>query len=128
MVFPTLCVGLNAKWLAGSSWAVLRKVPLKTFRFHLALRGRTWLRLLARFRFTLSPAKSHPFLVFYHPCTCVANRAFQSFSLYFFIVLPLVLPPQKHIQGGWGGWPTGNGNKLSSSQAQLGQAPCLAVA
>ena len=31
------------------------------------------------------------------------------------------------IQGGWGGWPTGNGKKLSSSQAQLGQATCLAV-
>ena len=33
-----------------------------------------------------------------------------------------------YIQGGWGGWPTGNGKKLSSSQAQLGQATCLAVA
>ena len=32
------------------------------------------------------------------------------------------------IQGGWGGWPTGNGKKLSSCQAQLGQATCLAVA
>ena len=32
------------------------------------------------------------------------------------------------LQGGWGGWPTGNGKKLSSSQAQLGQATCLAVA
>ena len=31
-------------------------------------------------------------------------------------------------QGGWGGWPTGKGKKLSSSQAQLGQATCLAVA
>ena len=31
-------------------------------------------------------------------------------------------------QGGWGGWPTGKGKKLSSSQAQLGQAACLAVA
>ena len=29
------------------------------------------------------------------------------------------------VQGGWGGWPTGNGKKLSSSQAQLGQAQCL---
>ena len=27
-----------------------------------------------------------------------------------------------------GGWPTGKGKKLSSSQAQLGQATCLAVA
>ena len=26
------------------------------------------------------------------------------------------------------GWPTGNGKKLSCSQAQLGQATCLAVA
>ena len=25
----------------------------------------------------------------------------------------------KFIQGGWGGWPAGNGKKLSSSQAQL---------
>ena len=32
------------------------------------------------------------------------------------------------IQGGWGGWPTGNGKKLSSCQAQLGQATFLAVA
>ena len=31
------------------------------------------------------------------------------------------------VQGGWGGWPAGNGKKLSSSQAQLGQATCLAV-
>ena len=30
--------------------------------------------------------------------------------------------------GGWGGLPTGNGKKLSSSQAQLDQATCLAVA
>ena len=34
----------------------------------------------------------------------------------------------QNVQGGWGGWPTGNGKKLSSSQAQLGQATCLAVA
>ena len=32
------------------------------------------------------------------------------------------------VQGGWGGWPTGNGKKQSCSQAQLGQATCLAVA
>ena len=32
------------------------------------------------------------------------------------------------LQGGWGGLPTGNGKKLSSSQAQQGQATCLAVA
>ena len=25
------------------------------------------------------------------------------------------------VQGGWGGWPTGNGKKLSSRQVQLGQ-------
>ena len=35
---------------------------------------------------------------------------------------------QFRVQGGWGGWPTGNGKKLSSCQAQLGQATCLAVA
>ena len=36
---------------------------------------------------------------------------------------------QNHcVQGGWGGWPTGNRKKLSSSQAQLGQATCLDVA
>ena len=34
----------------------------------------------------------------------------------------------QNVQGGWGGWPTGNGKKLSSCQAQLGQATCLAVA
>ena len=33
-----------------------------------------------------------------------------------------------YVQGGWGGWPTGNRKKLSSCQAQLGQATCLAVA
>ena len=32
------------------------------------------------------------------------------------------------LQGGWGGWPTGNGKKLSSCHAQLGQVTCLAVA
>ena len=32
------------------------------------------------------------------------------------------------VQGGLGGWPTGNGKKLSNIQAQLGQATCLAVA
>ena len=36
--------------------------------------------------------------------------------------------PYTYTLGGWGGWPTGNGKKLSSSQAQLGQATCLAVA
>ena len=40
---------------------------------------------------------------------------------------------QKFVQGNrdhtWrGGWPIGNGTKLSSSQSQLGQATCLAVA
>ena len=35
---------------------------------------------------------------------------------------------RNHIQGGWGGWTTGNGNKFSSSQAQLGQATCLGLA
>ena len=34
----------------------------------------------------------------------------------------------KNVQGGWVGWPTENGKKLSNSQAQLGQATCLAVA
>ena len=37
-------------------------------------------------------------------------------------------PRPATIQGGWGGWPTGNGKKLSCCQAQLGQATCLAVA
>ena len=32
------------------------------------------------------------------------------------------------LQGGLGGWPTGNGKKLSSSQVHLGQATCLDVA
>ena len=34
----------------------------------------------------------------------------------------------QQVQGGWGGWPTGNGKKLSSSQAQMGQATYLTVA
>ena len=34
----------------------------------------------------------------------------------------------KGLQGGWGVWSTRNVKKLSSSQAQLGQATCLAVA
>ena len=38
----------------------------------------------------------------------------------------LLLPSP--VQGGWGGWPTGNWKKLSSIQAQLSQATCLAVA
>ena len=29
-----------------------------------------------------------------------------------------------YIQGGWGGWPTGNGKKISSSQAQVGLYLC----
>ena len=33
-----------------------------------------------------------------------------------------------HIQSADIGWPTGNGEKLSCTQAQLGQAACLAVA
>ena len=40
----------------------------------------------------------------------------------------LELHMQATVQGGWGGWSTGNGKKLSSSQAQLGQAASLAVA
>ena len=39
-----------------------------------------------------------------------------------------VIHPIRPVQGGWGGWPTGNRKKLSSCQAQLGQATCLAVA
>ena len=31
------------------------------------------------------------------------------------------------IQGGWGGWPTGNGNKLSNSQACCLAQLCLAA-
>ena len=31
------------------------------------------------------------------------------------------------VQVGWAIWPTGNGKKLSSSQAQLGQETCLTV-
>ena len=32
------------------------------------------------------------------------------------------------VQGGWGGWPTGNGNKLSNSQACCLAQLCLAAA
>ena len=32
------------------------------------------------------------------------------------------------VPGGATGWPAGNGKKLSSSKAKLGQATCLAVA
>ena len=34
----------------------------------------------------------------------------------------------KTIECSCSGWPTGNGQKLSSTQEQLGQATCLAVA
>ena len=32
------------------------------------------------------------------------------------------------LQGGWGGWPTGNGKKLSNSQACCLSQQCLAAA
>ena len=38
------------------------------------------------------------------------------------------LPPVQDVQGGWGGWPTGNGKKRSSSQACCLAQLCLAVA
>ena len=37
-------------------------------------------------------------------------------------------PSLKHVQGGWGGWPTGNGKKLSNSQACCLAQLCLAAA
>ena len=37
------------------------------------------------------------------------------------------LPQPQNTVCGHGGWPTGNGEKLSCTQAQLGQAACLAV-
>ena len=43
-------------------------------------------------------------------------------------ILRLLMNLNVIVQGGWGGWPTGNGKKVSISQAQLGQATCLAVA
>ena len=33
-----------------------------------------------------------------------------------------------HVQGGWGGWPTGNGKKLSNGQACCLALLCLAAA
>ena len=39
-----------------------------------------------------------------------------------------LFPSEKSVQSGWSGCRTGNGKKLSSSQAQLGQATYLAVA
>ena len=35
---------------------------------------------------------------------------------------------QEAVQGGWGGWPTGNGKKLSYSQACCLAQLCLAAA
>ena len=38
-------------------------------------------------------------------------------------------PPHPiHVQGGWGGWPTGNGTKVSNSQACCLAQLCLAAA
>ena len=44
------------------------------------------------------------------------------FSQFYFSIYRVV---HQVVQGGW---PTGNGKKLNSCQAQLGQATCLAVA
>ena len=41
---------------------------------------------------------------------------------------PWKLQPGWTVQGGWGGWPTGNGNKLSNSQACCLAQLCLAAA
>ena len=41
---------------------------------------------------------------------------------------PLTFKRQAGLQPADIGWPTGNKKKLSSTQAQLGQATCLAVA
>ena len=48
--------------------------------------------------------------------------------LLFLSIVPIQDVNSFPVQGGWGGWPTGNGNNLNSNQAQLGQATCLAIA
>ena len=36
--------------------------------------------------------------------------------------------PKLYVQGGWGGWPTGNGKKVSNSQVCCLAQLCLAAA
>ena len=55
-------------------------------------------------------------------CTCLGSLLRP---LFYFLCSNLKAKP---VQCSWSGYPTGNGKKLSRSQAQLGQATCLAVA
>ena len=61
------------------------------------------------------------------------GREIQAATIFF--APPPSVPPSScifftgsNLQCSCSGWPTGYGKKLSSSQAQLGQATCLAVA
>ena len=56
-----------------------------------------------------TPVRSHPPL----------NVITQYFSRFY---------DMKRVQGGWGGWPTGNGKKVSNSQACCLVQLCLAAA
>ena len=43
-------------------------------------------------------------------------------------IIALVVFCHSILQGGWGGWPTGNGKKVSNSQACCLAQLCLAAA
>ena len=53
---------------------------------------------------------------------------FETFLKSMILLFQVWTPCDLHVQPADIGWPTGNGKKLICSQAQLGQATCLAVA
>ena len=73
---------------------------------------------VVRYVVLVPPELGHPHLQ-RETRSCTMNKQWKKDNFDRFLVV---------VQGGWGGWPTGNGKKLSSCQAQLGQATCLAVA
>ena len=79
--------------------------------------------------FNISPLKK---ICFFRKGTLVLFGFFQTFThLSTYILWTGGEGVKKYkicVQGGWGGWPTGNRKRLSSCQAQLGQATWLAVA
>ena len=50
------------------------------------------------------------------------------FKLNRMVLLVIKVILYTRVQGGWGGWPTGNGKKLSNSQACCLAQLCLAAA
>ena len=62
-------------------------------------------------------------------CACITERKInQSTAPVDYDDAKLNDGSENYVQCSCSGWPTGNGKKLSSSQAQLGQTTCLAVA